>query len=451
MAKKCAIQACKYPAGIPSSETVIMSQTEATRAAQSEAIPVQPLVTELTLEAAQEMVAEAKAEAAAANEKLVANWRNEFRNIAQMEHGPMAMVIDGVLQEGITFIGASAGDGKTLIALSMSRAIVLGLPLFGISDFKVATPRNVIYLIPESADKPFRTRCLAFRLPQDDRFLSRTISSGLPLSLDNPMLLEAVRQTKAVVFLDTVSRFITSSDENSSAQNRVLVDNIIALRAAGSPCVVVLHHAKKSAKENAEVMTLENMIRGTGDYAAMCDTVYGIRADERLRDNNAGPLEMEIVNLKNREQVDGLSKLRLAASYKKEGSIFPKSYVDETGDLHVVSYKQSVDRMEVTLVNIVETDPDISVADIMEMTGLSRRKVETTLAAKGWHSVKGGPSGHSPWHQDKGLPCPYSPQAKAADAIKARKAKMAGTPEQSEQTESPATVREDADEPDIPY
>jgi hypothetical protein len=312
MAKKCAKSACdSYKKGIPSSKTVLMPSYD--NAPAVEAIPVQPLVTELTLEAAQEMVAEAKAEAAAANEKLVANWRNEFRNIAQMEQGPMAMVIDGVLQEGITFIGASAGDGKTLIALSMSRAIVLGLPLFGISDFKVATPRNVIYLIPESADKPFRTRCLAFRLPQDDRFLSRTISSGLPLSLDNPMLLEAVRQTKAVVFLDTVSRFITSSDENSSAQNRVLVDNIIALRAAGSPCVVVLHHAKKSAKENAEVMTLENMLRGTGDYAAMCDTVYGIRADERLRDNNAGPLEMEIVNLKNREQVDGLSKLRLAA------------------------------------------------------------------------------------------------------------------------------------------
>jgi hypothetical protein len=419
MAKKCAIQACKYPAGIPSSETVIMSQTEATRAAQ-EAIPVQPLVTELTLNDAQKMVD-------AANEKLIANWRNEFRNISQMDQGNMVMIIDGVLQEGVAFIGASAGDGKTLVALSMAKAIVLGQPLFGIAEYKVPAPQNVIYLIPESSDKPFRDRCHAFKLPEDDRFLTRTISSGLPLSLDNPLLLEAVRQTKAVVFLDTVSRFITSEDENSAAQNRVLVDNIIALRAAGSPCVVVLHHAKKSGKEKGEAMTLENMLRGTGDYAAMCDTVYGVRADDRLRANGSGPLEMDIVNLKDREQVGGLSKLRLAASYTKGGSLFPVSYINETGNLKPVDYKQTVERIEATLIQIVEADPKIPTTDIMAQTGLTRRKVTAALEGRGWHIVKGGTDGHSPWHQDKGVPCPFDPHMKAANAKKGIKAEKPDT------------------------
>jgi AAA domain-containing protein/bifunctional DNA primase/polymerase-like protein len=481
MCKAKAKQGMKYNKGIPSSKTVLMPSYDNAKAAPAvEAIPMKPLVTEQTLGAAQMQIAEA-------NEKLLGNltplqrkifddihasrpdltydtvieqaikieglgklaqetsstnWRDEFRNIAQMEQGDIVMIIDGVLQEGVCFIGATAGDGKTLIALAMSKAITLGQPLFGISEFLVKIPRNVIYLIPESADKPFRVRCNAFRLPEDDRFLARTISSGLPLSLDNPSLLEAVRQTKAVVFLDTVSRFVTSEDENSAAQNRVLVDNIIALRAAGSPCVVVLHHAKKSSKAKGEAMTLENALRGTGDYAAMCDTVYGIRADERLRDNGAGPLEMDIVNLKDREQVGGLNKLRLAASYKKEGSIFPVSYINETGNLRVVNYKQTMDRLEATLIQMVQDEPTISSTEIAEQAGINRRKVVSILEGRGWHSVKGGSGGHSPWHEDKGLPCPHAAAKKAA---KAKKGKLAGISNNGPETE-PGNEPED-----IPY
>jgi hypothetical protein len=454
MCKAKAKSACRRPKG-EYGFAFLGSSVEAAKTAPAVGIPVQPVVTELTLEEAQKMVDQA-------NEKLIVdlstqekkmfqgikelnpeltfdtvrkmvkaadlstgtiitNWRDEFRNISQMEQGDMVMIIDGVLQEGVAFIGASAGDGKTLIALALAKAIVLGQPLFGIAEYLVPVPRNVIYLIPESSDKPFRDRCQAFKLPEDDRFLTRTISSGLPLSLDNPLLLEAVRQTKAVVFLDTVSRFITSEDENSAAQNRVLVDNIIALRAAGSPCVVVLHHAKKSGKEKGEPMTLENMLRGTGDYAAMCDTVYGIRADDRLRANGAGPLEMDIVNLKDREQVGGLSKLRLAASYKEAGIAFPVSYINKTGNLKPVDYKQTVERIEATLIQIVEADPKIPTTDIMAQTGLTRRKVTAALEGRGWHIVKGGTDGHSPWHQDKGLRCPFDPHVKAANSKKGTK------------------------------
>jgi hypothetical protein len=242
-----------------------------------------------------------------------------------------------------------------------------------------------------------------------------------------------------VVFLDTASRFIKSEDENSAAQNRMLVNDIFALRSAGSPCVVVLHHSKKSSKEKGEAMTLENTLRGTGDYAAMCDTVYGVRADERLRDNNAGPLEMDIVNLKDREQVGGLNKLRLAATYKKPGVIFPASWINETGNLRVVNYKQTMDRLEATLIQIVQSDPTISSTEIAEQAGLNRRKVVSILEGRGWHSVKGGSGGHSPWHEDKGLPCPHAAAEKAA---RTKKGKSAGIPNNGPESE-PGNERED--------
>ena len=117
----------------------------------------------------------------------VSNWRSEFRNLSQMEQGPITMVIDGVLQEGTCFLGATAGHGKTLVALAIAKAITLGEPLFGIPEYITKEPRNVIYLIPESGDKAFRTRGEAFRIPADDRFIARTISSGGLVSVVGPI------------------------------------------------------------------------------------------------------------------------------------------------------------------------------------------------------------------------------------------------------------------------
>jgi hypothetical protein len=343
----------------------------------------------------------------------VSNWRSEFRNLSQMEQGPITMVIEGVLQEGTCFLGATAGHGRTLVALAIAKAITLGEPLFGIPEYITKVPRNVIYLIPESGDKAFRTRGEAFRLPLDDRFIARTISSGASLALSDPYLMEAVRQQHPVIILDTASRFIHGNDENSAAENRLLVNDILALRAAGAVLVIILHHAKKSTTENRETMTLENMLRGTSDFGAMCDTAYGIRLDVHLYNRGAGPMELELVNLKDSERLGGLTSIRLAATYKKPGVLFPASYINETGNFRPVDFRETKDRTRETLNQLVESDPMMSVEDLCEATSLKPFRVQQTLKGLGWHVAKGGSYGHSPWHKDEGKPCPYEAKGKA--------------------------------------
>jgi Bifunctional DNA primase/polymerase, N-terminal/AAA domain len=334
-------------------------------------------------------------------------WRSQFRNLSEMEQGDIVMVIDGVLQEGTCFIGANPGHGKTLVALAFAKAICHGEPLFAIPEYSVKQPRNVIYLIPESGDRAFRRRGESFRLPQDDRFIARTISSGTPLALSDQALMEAVRQLKPVVILDTASRFLQANDENSAAQNRLLVNDIIALRAAGAVCVIVLHHAKKLANEKRETMTLENMLRGTSDFGAMCDQAYGIRMDEHLYNRGAGPMEIELVNLKDRERLGGLTSIRLAASHKGDG-VFPSSYIDETGNFRPVDYKESKARVEETLNTLVESNPMMTLTELCEATGIKAYTVKESLKKFGWHMAKGGPNGHSPWHKDSiSGQCPY--------------------------------------------
>ena len=353
--------------------------------------------------------------------------QHHFRSVGEMESGEIDMVIDGVLQEGICFLGATPASGKTLISLSLAKAISTGKLLFGIEKYKVKRPRPVIYLIPESGDHAFRKRCEAFRIPDDKRkFMARTISAGVPLELSDPILLEAVRQTKPVVFLDTASRFMKSNDENAAAQNRQLVNDVIALLAAGAVTVVLVHHATKNSKKEG-AMTLENMLRGTSDLGAMCDQAYGIRKDDVLYANGAGPMEIDLVNLKDREQIGGLTALRLVASYTTPGRIGAASYINEGGDFKVVELGEMKQRLEDLLVQFVKDDPTAREADIAKefCPTKSGRTIGRMLNKLGWHRVKGGPDGASPWHNDQGKPCPYLAAQQQGQAAKetAKKAK----------------------------
>ena len=342
-----------------------------------------------------------------------------FRSVGEMESGEIEMVIDGVLQEGICFIGANPGSGKTLVALSLAKAVSTGKPLFGLDSYAVKKPRQVIYLIPESGDHAFRKRCEAFGIPDDKRkFMARTISCGVPLELGDPILLEAVRQTKPVVFLDTASRFMKGNDENAAAQNRQLVNDVVALLAAGAVTVVLVHHATKKSKK--EVMSLENMLRGSSDLGAMCDQAYGIRKDDVLYANGMGPMEIDVVNLKDREQIGGLTSLRLAASYTTNHSVGAVSYINTEGDFKVINNQEVRQRLEDLLVKYVTEDPTAPDAEIAEELGLTKsgRTVRRLLNKLGWHRVGGGPEGASPWHNDDGKPCPYQKELDDAKAAK---------------------------------
>ena len=117
-------------------------------------------------------------------------------------------------------------------------------------------------------------------------------------------------------------------------------------------------------------------------------------------------MEIELVNLKDRERLAGLTSIRLAATYKKLDHPFPKSYIDETGNFRPVDYKESKARDEDALNGLVETNRMMTVTDLSEATGLKPYTVKGTLTKLGWHCVKGGLHGRSPWHKDD-EGCPY--------------------------------------------
>lgn len=204
------------------------------------------------------------------------NWRSLFHTYDETLNAPVAQfAIDGFLQEeGITLIGGLAGHGKTLCMLAMARALLEGGKLF--HRFPVTRPATrVIYLIPEAGLGPFTGRLKTFQLTQhvkDERLLYRTLSAKGDLSLTDPLLLEAAKG--ADIFLDTAIRFMTG-DENSAAEQRAFADNLFNLQRAGARTITGAHHSPKSFGQS-NFMTLENVLRGSGDIGAMLATCWGL-------------------------------------------------------------------------------------------------------------------------------------------------------------------------------
>jgi hypothetical protein len=317
----------------------------------------------------------------------VSKWQDNFKAVKELEEGEVRMLINGFLPEGTTFIGALPGEGKTLLALSIVKALTTGAKFLGKPEFSVPGITPVIYLIPESGGRAFRKRCEKFHIPSDrDVFVCRTISEGATLPLDDASLIEAVRIMRPVVILDTVIRFSESSDENAAMQNKQMADDIIKLRQMGAIGVIGLHHSAKSMRESG--MTLENVLRGTGDLAAMADAVYGLMRDGGLYENGYGPNEIDIRCLKPRD-FDPPLPFRIAATRKTGDktighAVGIESVIDAIGDFSIVGKSAAQARLDAKLVELVRANPEITLAALNKETGVTNWEIRKALGRLGW-------------------------------------------------------------------
>lgn len=185
-------------------------------------------------------------------------------------------VIEKIANVGeIIATGGLAKDGKTWLMLSAVKALLTGEPFLG--HFNVVRPaENVVYFAVETSRGLIKHRLKIlgiYDFIREGRLLVRTLSAGSVPDLTDPVVLEAVKG--ADVFLDTAIRF-SEGDENSAGDAKILSAKVQGLIAAGARVVWIAHHAPKSFRD-ATVMTLENMLRGSGDFAASISSAIGLR------------------------------------------------------------------------------------------------------------------------------------------------------------------------------
>ena len=295
-------------------------------------------------------------------------WRKFFHTISELDQGEMKQLVKGFLPEGVTFLGSLSGVGKTWLALSLARALALQKPFLGV--YEVTEQHNVLYLVPEMGSRALRSRAEKMGLPDDDRFRCQTLKDGV-LALDSPQMLAAIDELKPVIFLDTAIRFTAGVEENSSSANASgLANAVFSLLRRGAPAVVCNHHSPKAAGD-ADFMTLENVLRGTGDFGAMCDAVWGVQharkagdKDYQQESSDLTRLSVRCVKPRDFEPVDPFI-------------IQGRPHIDEVGDFRVImagdfnaqTAGNSDDTAKLTISRMVEENPQVSLKALMRATG----------------------------------------------------------------------------------
>lgn len=201
------------------------------------------------------------------------DWRDSFRKISELAAGQPEWIIEGYIEEGLSFLGAKAGVAKTWMAISEGISLRTAKSFLGV--FPIPKQRAVLYLIPEMTDRRFRNRCERLGADiEDPLFLIRTMNDGTPLLLNDPALRGCIEAMQPVVYLDTAIRFGSGEDENSARDvSSGLIGATYQLIKWGAPAVRGLHHRSKDSSDDD--LSLENILRGSGDFGASAVCVWG--------------------------------------------------------------------------------------------------------------------------------------------------------------------------------
>lgn len=228
---------------------------------------------EAILHTAESMLADVRAGAPGSRRLELFDSPEEMENAA-----PLSFAVEGFLQsDAATLIAGLSGQFKTWIATSLVKSLLDESTKLWNTFRIVKKAIRVVYLVPESARGPFKYRLETLGLMPyvlNGKLLVRTLSQGAAPPLQDRRILAAAEG--ADVFLDTAVRFM-QGDENAAGDNaRGLAADVFALLAAGARTVTAIAHSPKSfEKEN--YMTLENMVRGTGDIGATFASGWGVR------------------------------------------------------------------------------------------------------------------------------------------------------------------------------
>jgi hypothetical protein len=347
--------------------------------------------------ASQEAYEAALAEKAAKDAEYAKSWRGLFHTKQEaLDAPPTRFVIENFLQEkSITMLGGPPASMKTYAALHIAKALITGEPLF---DFFPVTEQasHVLYLIPESSLSPFADRLKKLHMTDfiGETFFFRTLdATERTVKITDPRILEAAKGGD--VFLDTAVRFM-DGDENTAADQRAFADNLFALLNAGARTVTGLHHSPK-AFERQNQMTLENILRGSGDIGAMLATCWGLAKV----DANWAQIHVECVKdrdfretpkpfvLEGRPHIDKVGKFKLlkspgtAPSYQ---SVKQAARGARGGGKNKVMVTDEVRREVIEL-----HKTGLSYRDIGNQTGLKKDKVAEIVGARYEARYEGAP------------------------------------------------------------
>jgi hypothetical protein len=144
-------------------------------------------------------------------------------------------------------------------------------------------------------------------------------------------------------------------------------------------------------------MSLENALRGTGDFGAMSEVVWGIRQarrwvgkseDKEYAKESAALTRLEMECLKGRDIPN------VADPFVIQG----RPYIEERGDFSIIesgglaveSLGLSTEERLAQVVRSIQADSKVSIRSLVKLTGWNNDAVKKHAASEGWLWAKSG-------------------------------------------------------------
>ncbi|MBN2323142.1 MAG: AAA family ATPase [Spirochaetes bacterium] len=182
---------------------------------------------------------------------------------------PIEWAIKNVLfNRTFSILGGYTGYGKSLLALSISKSITDGSPLF--DRYTVNRVGKVLYIDEENSHSDLKDRIIRMGIKEDAPlyFLS---FQGIRLDIRksfNYLMEIIIKLDPILVVFDSLIRF-HSANENDAGEMAQVMGHFREIVNAG-PGVLVLHHHNKG------MGPLEMRTRGSSDIVGICDVEYGL-------------------------------------------------------------------------------------------------------------------------------------------------------------------------------
>ncbi len=120
------------------------------------------------------------------------------------------------------------------------------------------------------------------------------------------------------MFVDPIIRYI-EGEENNASDQRMLSNKLLALISAEARSVWCAHHSPKAFKDVTDITT-QNVLRGTGEFAAFPDIIFGV-----LKTNDeTSRLYIKCTDARDDDE------------YLGDFEVEMRPWIDETGDMKLV-------------------------------------------------------------------------------------------------------------------
>jgi len=320
------------------------------------------------------------------------SWQKVLRAPCELSQGSVRQLIEKILPEGNSMVGAASGTGKTYYMMTQAKALISGEKFLGL--YNVPERMKVLYLCPEQTDRAIRGRLQRLSIPMDGSVLRVHTLNDATLKLDDPALLAACRDWRPVVFLDTAISFHNGKDENSASENATGLRALIrGMLQAGAIAIESSHHISKryATNERGKLPIAElEALRGSGDLGAMLDTCWMLQPWDGSPNHSTETLaeskdltRLLVTNVKPRDFDPAEPFVIQGRPYLDErGEFVPVDVWSNRPEPEAKTPKQ--DKKGSRAVEIVKANPKVTIKAISQATGLGRNNVRQKLEALGW-------------------------------------------------------------------